>query len=170
MSATLQLVAPGIDLSKTLERVLPKKQQRIPISPPELEALRTTLGARLKVHPPAIKPKANDRRAVDQRSKLQAVTGASDISGLVGESGKLVGDVDSGIQILRDMRAQLGETLPPDQDLERICAERGIDRASAAYEPFRAPVLQLLKLSGSKGASSIKEGEHHKCSAMVTCW
>ncbi|KAH6605463.1 hypothetical protein Trco_007170 [Trichoderma cornu-damae] len=138
VSATLQLIAPGIDLAKTLEKTVPKRQQRTPITPQELDQLRASFAARLRVHPPAIKPKRLGSSPKDQRANLQAVAGAGDISALVGESGQGLGEVDGALKNLRAMRAQLGETLPPNQDLRAICLRRGIDLETLGVNPNNA--------------------------------
>lgn len=153
VSSTLQLIAPGIDLSKALTKASPARQRRASITAEELEHLRVILKGRVHIHRTVGENGANRGRRIRLRDHLQAVTAAGDITALTKEIGQADAIDDATIDTLRSLRAQLGECLPPNQNLTKICKRRGIDLETLAVNPnnpsTRAKPPQIPGLSYS---------------------
>lgn len=153
VSSTLQLIAPGIDLSKALSKALPARQRRRPITAEELEELRKTLEGRIHIHRTAGGNETNRGCYTTLRDNLQAVAAAGDITALANEAGQANIIDDATLDTLHSMRAKLGECLPPKQNLAKICKRRGIDLETLGVNPnnpsTRAKPPQIPGLSYS---------------------
>jgi hypothetical protein len=144
---TLSTIAPGIDLDEALNSLnIPIKMQRSRINNNERKVLQTLLRpqvrrAQFEVFKPAT-------------PSLQDHPDGDDVIGDNINDGEILsnGIVNHELGELRKARAQIGENLPPNQDLINICRLRGIDVNTLAVNPYnpltiaRAPQIPGIPL------------------------
>ncbi|KAL5085555.1 hypothetical protein Trisim1_010169 [Trichoderma cf. simile WF8] len=136
---TLHVIAPGIDLHRTLMSTLPKAHQRVKINEMERQALTNLFRQTLREYKTS-SPHPNLSQG--NQHQLRTITTAADVTGLVDESGAMGSDkdLDSQMDSLRAMRELLGENIPENQDLEKICESRGVDLATLQVNPHNPSV------------------------------
>ncbi|PNP56079.1 hypothetical protein THARTR1_03604 [Trichoderma harzianum] len=130
---TLNVIAPGINLHKTLSG-LPKAHQRKEMNEIERQELIKLFRTTLRVYKTS-SPHPNLSQG--NRYQLQTIATAGDVTGLADESGTIGSDKDLDCQMdsLRAMRELLGENIPGNQNLEQICEDRGIDLGTLQVNP-----------------------------------
>ncbi|RFU76606.1 hypothetical protein TARUN_5632 [Trichoderma arundinaceum] len=140
----LGAISPGIDLDKALNSSnISYKIKRSLITKNETEALQTlfreqTRQAQVNGSRPAAT--ATSPHTQTSQGSVQASTPTSNETGVIIDDGdrsskRIVG---SGPEKPGEMRARLGENLPPKQDLASICILRGIDMKTLAVNPYNS--------------------------------
>ncbi|KAM0258612.1 hypothetical protein ACHAQJ_003783 [Trichoderma viride] len=136
---TLGTIAPGIDLNEAIKSLnIPTKMQRSTITESEREALQTLLKsqacrAQFDVPKPILASSTQNHQVV-----LRSVSEEGEIlsDSEPDEHTFSTGILNTELENLRKTTAQLGENLPPNQDLISICSLRGIDVNTLAVNPY----------------------------------
>ncbi|KAL7924333.1 hypothetical protein ACQKWADRAFT_331330 [Trichoderma austrokoningii] len=128
--ATLGTIAPGTDLDKELNSLIVSfKGPQFPATESERQALRTLLKSRVCL----AQYNESKQTALDNYHRRDDLPPVVDKRGTArpDEANETTPDLEE----MRKARAQLGENLPPNQDLTSICSLRGIDVTTLSINP-----------------------------------
>ncbi|QYT06075.1 hypothetical protein H0G86_012942 [Trichoderma simmonsii] len=144
---TLHVIAPGIDLHRTLMSTLPKAHQRGAINEMERQALTKLFRQTLREYKTSL-PHPNLSQG--NQYQLRTITTAADVTGLVDESGTMGSDkdLDSQIDSLRAMRELLGEIFLKIRTWRRfVKAEGSISQPCRLAELLSGKLCSAMLLS-----------------------
>lgn len=138
---TLGTIAPGTDLDEELNSCeVSSKMRQPPVTESEREALRVLLKSRVC----RVQYDASKQTAVDDHRRHDGYQSIIDAGGAT-RPHKANEDISSSsiidLEKLRNARAQIGENLPPNQDLASICSLRGIDVNTLSLNPYNAKYI-----------------------------